>query len=143
MEFALSDQAEPGTFEAIFHALDRASRDTIGPATPRLLVIPIRDNAGSAIGGLWAVSLFQWMHVEMLLVPEPMRGQGIGSALMAMAETEAENRGCLGMHVDTFSFQAGPFYEKMGFSLFGVLDDCPPGHRRLFFQKRLAPKCPA
>ena len=126
-----------------FHALDEASRDTIGPATPRLLVIPIRDNAGVAVGGLWAVSLFRWMHVEMLLVPEPMRGQGIGSALMAMAETEAQNRGCLGMHVDTFSFQAGPFYEKIGYSLFGVLDDCPPGHRRLYFQKRLAPKCPA
>ena len=140
MEFALSDQVETGMFEAMFRALDQVSHDTIGPAAPRLLVIPIRDDAGAAVGGLWAVSLFQWMQVEMLLVPEPMRGQGIGSALMAMAEIEAENRGCLGMHVDTFSFQAGPFYEKIGFSLFGALDDCPPGHRRLYFQKRLTPR---
>ena len=141
MQFALSDSAEPGTFEAIFHALDAASRDRIGPAKPRLLVIPIRDDAGVAIGGLWGVTLFRWLHVEMLLVPEPMRGQGVGTALMELAETEARSRGCLGMHVDTFSFQAAPFYEKMGFSQFGVLDDCPPGHARLFFQKRLVPKC--
>jgi GNAT superfamily N-acetyltransferase len=142
MELALSDSAEPGTFEAIFHGLDEASRGVIGSAAPRLLVIPIRDDAGSTVGGLWAVSLFRWLHVEMMLVPEQMRGRGIGSALMVAAESEARSRGCLGMYVDTFSFQAGPFYEKMGFSQFGVLDDCPPGHRRLFLQKRLAPKCP-
>jgi len=140
MDLTPTDAADQGTFEAIYHALDEASRDVIGPAKPRLLVIPIRNEEGGTIGGLWAVSLFQWMHVEMLLVPEPMRGQRVGSSLMTLAESEAVNRGCLGMYIDTFSFQAGPFYEKMGFSQFGVLDDCPPGHRRLFFQKRLVPK---
>jgi GNAT superfamily N-acetyltransferase len=143
MELVASDSADPDTFEAIFHALDRASQGMIGAATPRLLVIPIHDDAGATIGGLWAVSLFQWLHLEMLLVPEPMRGQGVGSALVALAESEGLSRGCVGMFVDTFSFQAGPFYEKMGFSQFGALDDCPPGHRRLFFQKRLVPKCSA
>jgi GNAT superfamily N-acetyltransferase len=138
MDFAQSETADAATFEAIFHALDGTSRDVIGPATPRLLVIPIRDAAGIPIGGLWAVSLFGWLHLEMLLVPEPMRGQGIGSALVAQAESEARRRDCLGMYVDTFSFQAGPFYEKLGFSQFGALDDCPPGHRRLFLQKRLS-----
>lgn len=138
MQLALSDSAEPGTFEAIFHALDAASRARIGPARPRLLVIPIRDDTGAAIGGLWGISLFRWLHVEMLLVPETMRNQGVGTALMGLAETEARRRDCLGMYVDTFSFQAAPFYEKLGFTRFGVLQDCPPGYARLFFQKRLA-----
>jgi GNAT superfamily N-acetyltransferase len=140
MGFVPSDKAERGTFEAIFKLLDGASRDLIGPAIPRLLVIPIRDDSGDVIGGLWGVSLFQWLHLEMLFVPEPMRGQGIGSALLAAAETEMLSRGCIGIYVDTFSFQAAPFYEKMGFCTFGVLDDCPPGHRRLFLHKRLCPK---
>src|ERR1700744_5163781 len=102
MELAPSESADPGTFEAIFHALDAASRDRIGPAGPRLLVSPIRYDASAGTGGLWAISLFGWMHVEMLLVPEWMRGQGVGSAMMALAETEARRRGCMGMHVDTF-----------------------------------------
>ncbi|MEA2739866.1 MAG: hypothetical protein QOH05_3173 [Acetobacteraceae bacterium] len=137
MAFVPSDTAERGTFDAIFRALDRSSRDVVGLAAPRLLVIPIRDGAGDVIGGLWAITLFRWVRLEMLFVPESMCGRGIGTGLMAAAETEARARDCLGITVDTFSFQAVPFYEKMGFSIFGVLDDCPPGHRRLFLQKRL------
>jgi GNAT superfamily N-acetyltransferase len=143
MTLVPSDTAERSTFEAIFQALDGASRGVIGQAEPRLLVIPIRQAEGRVIGGLWSVSLFRWLHLEMLFVPEAMRGQGIGSALVATAETEARNRDCLGIYVDTLSFQAVPFYEKLGFSTFGVLADCPPGHRRLFLHKRLVPPCSA
>jgi len=71
-----------------------------------------------------------------LFVPEKLRGLGVGSALMASAEAAARERGCRGAHVDTFSFQAAPFYRKLGFTLFGVLDDFPPGYSRLFFRKR-------
>lgn len=137
MDLTPSDTPEPGTFEAIFHALDGASCAVVGPATPRLLVIAIRDGAKAVTGGLWGVTMFRWLLVEMLFVPEPMRGQGVGAALMASAEAEARGRGCLGIYVDTLSFQAAPFYEKLGFSRFGTLNDCPPGHRRLFFQKHL------
>ena len=31
------------------------------------------------------------------------------------------------MYVDAFNFQAAPFYQKLGFIQFGVLDDFPPG----------------
>jgi GNAT superfamily N-acetyltransferase len=137
MRFVATDTAERSVFDAIFTALDGASRDVIGPAKPRLMVIPIHETAGAVIGGLWGVTLFRWLEVEMLFVPEAMRGKGVGSALMAAAETEARSRDCVGILVDALSFQAAPFYQKIGFSLFGTLDDCPPGHQRLFFRKRL------
>ena len=143
MTLLASDTAERSTFETIFSALDGASRDVIGPAQPRLLVVPLRDNDGGVIGGLWAVTLFQWLHLEMLFVPASLRGKGIGSSLLTSAEAEARRRGCLGIYVDTFSFQAVPFYKKAGFSTFGVLDNCPPGHQRLFLQKRLSAVCSA
>ena len=126
----------PGTFEAMFRALEACSEPLIGPATPHLLVIPIHDDAGRVAGGLWGHTQFQWLHIEMLVVPESARGRGVGSALVAVAETEARQRGCLGVHVDTFSFQATAFYQKLGFTMFGVLDNFPPGHQRLYFQKR-------
>jgi GNAT superfamily N-acetyltransferase len=133
---APSDAPAPGTFEAIFTALEASSLALIGPARPRLLVIPIPDDNGSVAGGLWSYTLFDWLHVQMLFVPEALRGLGIGSALMASAEAEAQARGCRGACVDTFSFQAAPFYEKNGFTLFGKLDNCPSGYDRLYFQKQ-------
>jgi GNAT superfamily N-acetyltransferase len=139
MHLAASDRAEPGTFEAIFRGLDTASRDVIGPAVPHLLAIPVHDGAGAVSGGLWGVSVFRWLHLQMLFVPEALRGQGIGSALLAAAESEARRRDCLGIHVDALSFQAVAFYQNRGFVTFGVLEDCPPGHQRLFLHKRLAP----
>lgn len=143
--FAPSDAPPPGTFEAIYRALEASSLAQIGPAQPRLLVIPLRDDGGSVKGGLWGFTLFEWLHVQMLFVPEPLRRQGVGAALMASAEAEARVRGCRGACVDAFSFQAAPFYRRIGFIPFGRLEDCPPGHDRLYFCKRFdaAQKCQA
>ncbi len=134
--FAPSDAPPPGTFEAIYGALEASSLTLIGPAQPRLLVIPIRQDDGAVAGGLWGYTLFEWLHVQMLFVPQGLRRLGVGAALMTAAETEARERGCRGAYVDTFSFQAAPFYRRIGFIPFGRLEDCPPGHDRLYFCKR-------
>ena len=49
----------------------------------------------------------------------------------------AATRGCRHAYLDTFDFQARPFYEKQGYAAFGVQDDYPPGHRRYFVEKGL------
>jgi hypothetical protein len=36
------------------------------------------------------------------------------------------------------SWQALAFYERQGYTVFGVLDDFPPGHRKYFLAKRWA-----
>jgi GNAT superfamily N-acetyltransferase len=137
-----SDSPEPGTFEAIFDALEASSRPRIGPVHPRLLVIPIRDDAGHVAGGFWGKTLFQWLQVEMLFVPAPLRGLGVGRALMTLAERGAQARGCRGAYVDTFSFQAVSFYRKLGYTPFGALEDFPPGYSRLYFYKRFGASPP-
>ena len=132
------DTPPSGMFDVIFHGLDACSQDLIGPMRPRLLVIPVRDDAGVVVGGFWGCTVFQWLHVQLLFIPAPLRGSGVGTALMATAEAEAANRGCIGAHVTSFSFQATPFYRKLGYTLFGQLDDYPPGHNLLYLRKRFA-----
>ena len=41
---------------------------------------------------------------------------------MRAAEEEARSRSCLGVFLDTYSFQARPFYEKLGYEQFGTLE---------------------
>lgn len=92
---------------------------------------------GAPVGGLSGETLFDWMVIELFHVPEAMRGQGHGRELMQAAETFARERGLIGIWVDTFAFQARGFYEKLGFTVFGTLDDQPPGGARYFLKKRL------
>jgi GNAT superfamily N-acetyltransferase len=66
-------------------------------------------------------------------------GRGIGTALREHAEERARERGCRGAHLDTFEYQALPFYQKLGYELFGTLDDFPPGYRQFYLRKRLDP----
>jgi hypothetical protein len=46
-------------------------------------------------------------------------------------------RGCAHAHLDTFSYQARPFYERRGYQVFGMLQDYPPGQQRFFMEKTL------
>ena len=55
---------------------------------------------------------------------------------MQSAQHEAHLRGCRHAYLDTFDFQALGFYQKLGYELFGHLDDYPPGHTKYFLQKR-------
>ena len=102
------------------------------------LAILIKDReTGVVTGGLWGWTSWGWLTIETLFVPEAHRGSGLGSEVMNLAEQEAVRRGCIGVWVDTHSFQAPGFYERLGYSPFGVIEDYPPGHSRLFLQKRL------
>ena len=58
--------------------------------------------------------------------------------MLAAAEAEALRRGCRGARLFTYSFQARGFYEKHGYTVFGVLDDFPPGHSQIWLRKTLA-----
>ena len=56
---------------------------------------------------------------------------------MTAIEQLAAQRGCLNSHLDTFSFQARPLYEKLGYKVFGTLEYHPKGHSHYFLKKTL------
>jgi GNAT superfamily N-acetyltransferase len=80
---------------------------------------------------------FNWVHIVLVWVAENLRGAGYGRQLMAAMEHEPKERGCTSAHLDTFSFQARPFYESLGYEVFGTLDDYPAGHQKFFMRKAL------
>ncbi|WP_217847119.1 GNAT family N-acetyltransferase [Paracoccus marcusii] len=108
-----------------------------GPSNTQLIAVLLNDEAGATVGGLWGKTVYEWLFIGMLAVPAEQRSSGLGSALMDHAETIARSRGCIGIWLDTFEFQALGFYQKLGFEIFGQIDDHPMGHRRYFLQKRL------
>jgi GNAT superfamily N-acetyltransferase len=98
----------------------------------------LRDADGAVCGGLLARIQWRWMYVEKFWLPAELRGRGAGRRLLRAAEDYARSRGCIGAYLDTFEFQALPFYEKQGYALFGTLEGYPPGYRQFFLRKALA-----
>lgn len=97
----------------------------------------IKDN-GEIIAGIKA-DIYHWriLYVEAFWVDKRYRGQGLGTALLNRIEREARELGATLVHLDTFDFQAKDFYLKHGYEIFGILEDCPPGHNRYYLKKKL------
>ena len=134
----LTDAPTAAEEAGIREALRAANAEATGlPRDRRPLVITLRDEAGEITGGLWGLTAWRWLYIENLVVPPALRGAGLGTRILAMAEEEARARGCIGARLDTYSFQAQPFYERHGYALTGEIADCPPGHTRYSMAKRL------
>jgi len=97
----------------------------------------VTDEQGKKRAGLTGSTTGNWLRIDMLWVSDALRGQGVGSQLMKAAEEEARRRGCRYAQVDTASFQARPFYEKLGYSLRFSLDNYPRHHQRHYLSKAL------
>ena len=111
---------------------------SVGDAQGQAFALTV-SQAGSSevLGGLWALSLWGSFYIGLVVAPEGARGQGIGSELMRQAEAEARARGCHGMWLDTYAFQARPFYERVGFTVFGQIEGPAPMFPRVFMSKSL------
>jgi GNAT superfamily N-acetyltransferase len=101
------------------------------------LTLFLRAADHSVAGGLLGETYWGWLHVTDIWIHETLRGQGYGTQLLVKAEQEALRRGCHAVHLDTLSFQALSFYERQGYTVFGVLPDHPMGHTRYFLKKAL------
>ena len=93
---------------------------------------------GSTLGGAQCTYLWDWMYVKLLWVTKSQRNKGYGMQLMKIIEKEARSRDCVGIHLDTFSFQAKGFYQKLGYEEFGMIPDHPRGYNRHFLMKLLS-----
>ena len=97
----------------------------------------LRGEPGDVLGGLLGWVWGGWLHIDYLWIAEAARGTGHGRQLMKQAEAYAASRGATASTVETHSFQARPFYERLGYEVFGTLDGWPPGHQKFFLKKAL------
>lgn len=111
----------------------------IGDPNEKPVQVFLRDGEGNVVGGLLGHIKWRWMYIAKLWIAESSRGEGHGASLMVAAEEYARQMGCIGSYLDTFEYQARPFYEKLGYKVFGTLEDYPPEYRQFYLSKRLNP----
>ncbi len=131
------DDPTQADIDMLTSGLDAHSEPRVGQGGFDPVAAFARGRDGTVNGGVYAHINWQWLQVKLLWVSDAHRGTGLGVALMAKIENLAVERGCRQAHVDTFSFQARPFYERLGYRVFAELNDYPVGHSRYYLRKTL------
>ena len=108
------------------------------PDTTTLDVVVHDDSSGAPVGGLLGHTSFGLFFLDLFHLPAELRGAGLGSRIIALAEDEAKRRGCTAAFVYTVMFQAPGFYERHGYRCFGDIACPPAGATRIFLKKSLA-----
>jgi GNAT superfamily N-acetyltransferase len=143
-----SDERERFVTEQLREFNEQRRRDAGEVADGPCVVAPVHVYAlnweGAVIGGLigWTHRISAWLEVSVIWVEEGARGQGVGRRLMERAEALAREQGCVFARLTTSDYQAPDFYEKLGYSLYGSLEDCPPGETVYYYRKDLDPSAP-
>jgi len=99
------------------------------------LAVQIKDEADNIIAGGAARTFGDWLLIDTLWVSDELRGQNIGSQILAELETAGKKRGCIKCLLDTLNFQAMPFYQKHGFEIQWVQEGYPKTGCKYFMVK--------
>ena len=97
----------------------------------------LRDADGEIVGGALGNIWGDWIYVAYLWVDRASRGSGHATRLMQTVEEHAIAKGCGHAFLGTFSFQARPLYEQLGYHVFGEEKDHPKGHSHYLMTKRI------
>jgi GNAT superfamily N-acetyltransferase len=99
--------------------------------------VTLRDDAGKLVGAVIAAIRFDVLRIDDVFVDDSVRGQDWGTKLMDACEGEGVARGARLATVMTYSWQARPFYEKRGYTLFAELPYNQGEHHIYWLKKTL------
>jgi len=107
------------------------------PRKWKIFSILLKDQSNKLFGCVIVSFLWNGMEIKTIWVDESLRQQGWGRKLMEAAEKEAIKRKCTIAYTNTFSWQAPDFYTKLGYKLYGRLDNFPEGNSLSYYRKDL------
>ena len=136
-ELTIEDDPSAGSVRALEDGLYRYNVQQTGRDDGQWLGVFLRDADGQIVAGLNGWTWAGWLRIANFWIREDLRRQRRGSALLKAAEKEAATRGCTRAILDTFSFQAPDFYQKLGYRVVAALEDFPAGHKHYTLVKRL------
>ena len=133
----LDDDPAPEDFRTVLDGVRTFNRAQTGHDRPQPVAYFLRDEAGQIVGGVQGSIWGRSVHIDGLWVDEKYRGQDYGSKLMKAIEDYAQSHAHPLVYLETASFQALPFYEGLGYEIFGELPEITPGHTLYFLMKEL------
>lgn len=100
------------------------------------LTVTAHNDQGQLIAGVHGRTIYNQFLIHVAWVEKTHRKTGLGRQLMELAESEAKKRNCVAAQVDTLSFQAPDFYQRLGFEVVGLITGVPQSPDRFFLFKK-------
>src|SRR4051812_6603636 len=107
----------PADIEVVHQGLYTFNMRTMNDERFLDISIFLRDEANAVQGGILGSVWAGWFHLNFLWIADVYRHQGYADQLMQAAEAEARAFGSTSAYLETFSFQARPFYERYGYQV--------------------------
>ena len=133
----LADPPDAEDSRRLFDGVRSFNREKTGNERPRTVAYFLRDEQNQIIGGVQGMLWGRFMHIDVLWVDQNHRGQGHGSRLMSAIESYGVEHGYPLFYLETASFQALPFYQGLGYQVFGELPNVSEGHTLFFLKKEI------
>ncbi len=139
LQWSIDHHPSDRAIQAVRNELIAYNIATAAIDASRDLAVFLHDVHGQLMGGIVGTIWGQCVEIKYLWVHYSLRRQGYGSRLLQTLEQEARAQQCHAAILDTYSFQAPDFYQRLGYEVFGVIDGYPQGYQKVFLKKRLAP----
>jgi len=137
MKAALEDDPEDKVLAGVMAGLRAFNLAAVPDLKSHKITVAIRDEAGALHGGVIGRLAGDSVYVEVVWTDDEARGHRLGRQAMELVEDEAKRLGAREAWLYTMSFQAKPFYEKLGYGQFAELSWLDGRHARHFMRKDL------
>ena len=137
--FEYSENPDPSDLAVVEAGIDQFNLGEPELHRVRSIAVFARGATDKLVGGAVGRTWGQCCELQQLWTLEEARGQGIGTELMNRFEIEATRRACSLIYLDTFTFQARPFYESRGYRVVLETQGFTNGIVKYTMHKHLAP----
>jgi GNAT superfamily N-acetyltransferase len=137
MKAALETDADDTVSRGIMDGLRAFNIEAVPGVQFHKIVSAIRGEDGALHGGVVGRLAGDSVYLDIVWNDDGVRGTGLGREMMTLAENEARRLGAREAWLYTMSFQAKPFYEKLGYTQFAELDWLDGKYKRHFMRKSL------
>ncbi|WP_282125760.1 GNAT family N-acetyltransferase [Marinifilum flexuosum] len=140
MNIKVTDEVDHKSYDRVVELLveyNNSQTEKNADEINKPIEIIVRDDKGEIIGGLYGRSIWGTLEIKTFVVKAQNRNKGIGKKIILEAEKEAKKRNCRFISLDTFSFQAPKFYERLGFEKVGTETDFPKGFDKYYYRKNI------
>jgi GNAT superfamily N-acetyltransferase len=133
----VEEAPDPADLGLLEERVAAAAIEAAGVGEDRAFGIFARDGDGRIVAGISGTTWGGCCELHAMWVDEPLRGRGLGRALMAGAEAVARRRGCALVQFLAYDLLAAGLYERLGYVTVGVMEDCPAGSAARWYRKNL------